>query len=244
MNIEDIISAKQCIQKVIPFFKGTTRKRPDIESYPVELKEKLDHVIRGMQEPVDPGEHDLIFHFDDLSTLITTFYKKIVEEISPLHEVRSGWTNNLSELQIYRYDLFDKLTTPFFHYTDTLERSYWGFYLKHRDFDDHGIFLSPKKYWPLKKMDAIHICLRTVLLEQNLEEVSLVKDHESLKDALKPLAVFYDLNVKSLQNKYEEAEDILKSSLNSSGRRSKQLAVVKEWLIRENYIEIANSIIL
>lgn len=60
MEIKDVITALDCLHKMIPFMKGISQ-HPDIETYPKELEEKLGIVFRQTDELVDPNEKELIF---------------------------------------------------------------------------------------------------------------------------------------------------------------------------------------
>lgn len=241
MEISHILAAKNCLNKIIPFFKGTSSSHPDIDEFPKELSEKLDAILKGAREHVNLQEKELIFHFIELHSFIDSLSSKIGGEYYRIHDGDYN-PDNVSELQFARYEFFKSFYPLLYKFLFDLEKTYWGIYLQHKDYGVTNHMFSPKKHWP-EKIKAFHVGVRTHLLEsQNIID-PLLKMYGTQLAADSALAEYYGFDVTTIERNFREARKQLKLSPDKrTSQRNTQLQEVIYWLEREGFFDVAKKI--
>ena len=164
MEIKDIITALDCLHKMVPFIKGISL-HPPIDSYPKELEEKLDVVFKQADELVTPQEKELIFQFKELYTFNDRLLQRMQEELRLFNEKKHS-PNGLTEWEKLRFAFFNAVNSPMFNFSYYLQSNPWGSYF----YDEHlavkSPLFSPKENWP-EELLTIHVSFRTLLLEHS-----------------------------------------------------------------------------
>lgn len=167
-----------------------------------------------------------------------------MQEELRLYNDKKNSPDGLTEWEKLRFTFFNAVNSPMFYFSYNLQSYPWGSYLIYENLGVTNALFSPKENWP-KKVIAIHVCLRTLLLEESGTVEDLSKTYGNRKHGLNALAEYYGPSLSSLQNKNLEALEIIRTPPRErSTRRVDQLKIVKDWLERDNYSKAANLIIL
>ncbi len=242
MEIKDVLTALDCLHKMIPFMKGISL-HPDIEAYPKELEEKLGIVFQQADELVNPQEKELIFQFKELYSFNDSLLGKMQEELR-LYNDKKYSPDGLTNWEELRFAFFNAVNSSMFNFSYNLQSYPWGSYLIYENLGVSNALFSPKENWP-EKLDAIHVCLRTLLLEESGTVEDLSKTYGIRKHGLNTLAEYYGFSLSSLQNKNKEANEIIRTPpRDRSTKKVAQLNIVKNWLERDNYSKAANLVIM
>lgn len=240
MDIKNILSAKESINKMVPFIKGTSNP-PDRSKYVEELSKKLKAVSGGASELVNPAAKELIFQFKDLHSQVISLYDKLTVENRRYINKRES-PDGLSNWEKLRHDFFNAVFNSLFYFIEDVKATPWGSFIQYEHMSSPGPLFSSKEHWP-DNLQGIHVCLRTLLLEKNDLVEPLMKMYGSQKEAQTALADYYGLGFKTIENNFTNAHDLLRTPPNElSSNRKKQLLEVKSWLEKEGYLEVAKAI--
>ena len=129
-----------------------------------------------------------------------------------------------------------------FNFSYNLQSYPWGSYLIYENLGVRNALFSPKEKWP-EKLDAFHICVRIIVLEQQQLIEPLKNIYGSINEGYAAVAEYYELKPKTIENNYGQAYQQLKISPGErSSQRNTQLNTVKSWLERDGYFKVAKTI--
>lgn len=260
MDEKTIAAAVVTLHKLTAFIIGASSTL-DSKTYPKELKEKLDSVLSKADQPVDLRDQNLISEFRELYNLHQSLYATIVEDLNVYYEIRHR-PDLLESPRKEKFILFDEISNPFYLFAENLKSKPWGRILQNKRLSDiytkytitkssqeeDGIYkqllLSDTSLCP-EGIDAFCICVRIHLLEEKGIIKSPMKLYSKPWEAYTEIGLHFGKNPKTIRDNYAISREYAKSTRDLlKGKRKKQMEIVKQWLINEEYLSIANTIMV